>query len=111
VAGHRNRWRIAFFILLVVWLLSVVTSGYFILDQGITQTYARVSYDDTRHSLTIVERLLPAIQGRNQRGAVLELLRDQNQRALIVATDSTVEIEGLVFRFGADGRLRAVSSR
>ena len=82
--------------------------GYQIVDQGITSTYARVSYDETERALAVVKRLMPAVQGRDKRLAFLELLREQNPRGFIVATDSTVELDGLVFEFARDGRLTKV---
>ena len=109
--GHRNRWRVAFFVLLVVWIFSVLTLGYFIVDAGITQTYAGVSAEDSERALAVLERLVPAIQRRSDRTALLELLRAQNPRAFIVATDSTVEVDGLTFRFGVDRQLRSVGQR
>ena len=104
----RNRWRIAFAVLLAVWVVSIGLLGYQIVDQGITSTYTRVSYEETERALAVMKRLAPAIQGRTQRLALLELLREQNPMGFIVATDSTVEMDGLVFKFGPDGRLTAV---
>ena len=105
--GPRNHWRFAFLALLGVWILSVGVLGYAIVDQGITNTYASVSYDES-HALIVMKRLAPALQGRDKRVALLELLRDQNPKGFIVATDSTVDIDGLVFIFGRNGRLTTV---
>ena len=91
-----------------MWIASVGLLGYQIVDQGITSTYARVSYDETERALAAMKRLVPAVQGRNQRLAFLELLREQNPKAFIVATDSTVEMDGLVFAFARGGRLTTV---
>ena len=82
--------------------------GYEIVDQAVTMSYAQDSYDDTQRVLTILKRLTPAIQGRSERHALLELLRDQNPKAFIVGTGSTVALDGLVFVFAAGGRLAAI---
>ena len=63
--------------------------GYEIVDQAVTISYGQDSYDEAQRALTILKRLTPAVQGRNQRLAFLELLREQNPKGFIVATDST----------------------
>ena len=104
----RNRWRIAFFVLLAIWVTSVGILGYEIVDQAVTISYGQDSYDEAQRALTILKRLTPAVQGRNQRLAFLGLLREQNPKGFIVATDSTVEMDGLVFTFAGNGRLTTV---
>ena len=104
----RNRWRSAFVVLLAIWVITVGVLGYEIVDQAVTITYGRVSYDEMEHSIAVMKRLTPAIQGRNQRLAFLELLRDQNPKGFIVTTDSTVEMDGLVFEFAGNGQLTKV---
>ena len=94
--------------LLAIWIASVGVLGYEIVDQAITMSYGRVWYDDAQHDLAVLKRLTPAVQGRSQRRTFLELLREQNPKGFIVATDSTVEMDGLVFQFAADGRLTRV---
>ena len=69
----RNRWRIAFFVLLAIWITSVGVFGYEIVDQAVTISYGQDSYDAAEHALTILKRLTPAIQGRSQRLADAEL--------------------------------------
>jgi len=108
VPSLRNRWRIAFFVLLAIWITSVGVFGYEIVDQAVTISYGQDSYDAAEHALTILKRLTPAIQGRSQRLAFLELRREQNPKAFIVARDSTVELDGLVFMFAGNGRLTTV---
>ena len=103
-----GRWRIAFFSVLGLLILTVLAGSYALLDQGISYTYLA---DDLRYvesDFAILRRLTPGLRQGDTRADVLALLRRQNPEALISSTDSTVRIGGLVFRFGADGRLRAV---
>lgn len=107
----RNRWKIAFFALLALSLLLLAGLGYTLLDQSATLTYREDEFARMRGDLAIVGRLLPAMQGRNDHRALLELLRKQNPTALIVATDSTITMDDLVFTFGADRKLRGVARK
>ena len=105
---RRNRWKIAFFVMLGVSLLSVGYLAIEVVDQGITYTYASVSYEETQRSLAMMERLLPTLEGHARRAQLIELVRDQNPKAFIMATDSTIDVDGVVFHFTTDGRLRSV---
>ena len=104
----RIRWRAAFGLLAVTSLLAMGTLVYAVVDQGVTLTYHEDSFRQTEQSLAILRELTPALRRGDTRADVLSLLRQAHPDALISATDSTVGIEDLVFRFGADGRLAAV---
>lgn len=104
----RRRWRGAFFALLALWLLTLGTAAYLLVDQAVTNTYREVSYRDMREDFGVLATIAPALGAPVRRGALLATLRRQHPTALIVATDSTVGIGQLEFRFDRDGRLRAV---
>lgn len=109
VALGRARWRRAFFALLALWALTVAWAAYALLDQGVTLTYQGESYRSLREDLAVLTRLAPVAAPGVRRGELLEALRGQHPRAVITASDSTVGIGQLEFRFGPDGRLRAVA--
>jgi hypothetical protein len=104
-----NRWRAAFVAMLAVWVVSVTVLGYLIVDQAITLSYAKVTARESERALAVLTRLLPAMQGRSRRQSLLALMGEQNRTEFIVATDSTVEMNGLLFRFDKAGELRRVT--
>jgi hypothetical protein len=109
VRRSRARWRRASVALLALLLVAVGWAAYALLDQGVTLTYERDSYDHLRRDVDVLARLAPVAPGGVSRGQLLDVLRRQHPGALITASDSTVGIGQLEFHFGADGRLRAVS--
>ena len=108
IERSRKRWRLAFLVLLPLSLLSTGFLVYAGVDQGVTAAYRETDSRDTHEDLAVLRELLPELSPHASRGAVLATLRRQHPKALITATDSTVGIGGLVFRFAGDGHLRAV---
>lgn len=107
-ASRPNRWRTAFLVLLAA---AVGVAGflvYGIVDQGVTLTYQADEHQRVREDLAVALRALPALAPAADRSTVLATLRRQHLGALITATDSTVGIGQLTFRFGRDGRIREV---
>jgi hypothetical protein len=105
---NRARWRAGFFILLSLWGLTVLGAGYALLDHGVTDTYGAVGREYMTRDLGVALRLMPALSAGTRRDDVLASLRRLNPTALISATDTTVGIEQLTFRFDRAGRLIAV---
>src|SRR5688572_3661849 len=104
----RRRWRAGFIGLCAILLAGVLAGTYAVLDQGVSLTYLRDEFEHVEEDFAILRRVVPTLRDGTTHADVLTLLRRQNPEALISATDSTVSIGALVFRFGADGRLRAV---
>ena len=108
ITRSRARWRRAFVVLLVVWLLTAGGSLYALMDQGVSLTYQSEGYRALEQDLSVLSNLAPTLAKDITREQVLSTLRRQHPAALIVATDSSVGIGGLEFRFGAEGRLQTV---
>ena len=108
VARSRARWRRVCLALAALWLLTVLWAIYGLIDQGVTLTHQGESRRHLTEDLGVLADLAPAVAGGVRRGEVLAALRRRHPTALITATDSTVGIGQLEFRFGPDGRLRAV---
>src|SRR5437868_10645226 len=94
-----NRWKAAFFGLLIVAGLGGAAAAYGLVDQGVTLTYMQQGYTETVDDLEVLRRLLPAAAPRLQRAEVLALLRQQHPHAFIVATDTSVHVGQLTFLF------------
>src|SRR5436853_5721938 len=106
IGRSRRIWRRSFFILLGA---SVVVIGILLIvrpDKKVS--YAGESHDTAEQSLEIVTRLLEQQQPPATRSNVLKILRHDNPRARILATDSTVAIGNVSFVFAKTGRLERV---
>jgi hypothetical protein len=109
VGRSRMRWRQAFFVLLAAALVTIGGLLIALLGHGATLTYAEQSHLDADQDLGVALRLLTAEQPSPTRATVLRALRRQNPGAPITATDSTVTIGQLTFRFARSGRLQDVT--
>jgi len=103
-----RRWRTAFIVAATVCLLTAGAAVYGILDQAVTMDGLQVGYDDTRQAAEVLAGLGPRVAPRITRADLLTILRQQHPDALIVATDSTVALGQLTFRFDAHGALRKI---
>jgi hypothetical protein len=64
-AVQTNRWKVAFWILIAVWLTTTAVLLYEILDQAVTLTYMQEGYRDCEEDLKILTRSIP---GKLERG-------------------------------------------
>jgi hypothetical protein len=53
-----NKWKLAFWICLILLLLVSAFSLYSVIDQGVTITYMRDSYEDTETDLNTLSKIL-----------------------------------------------------
>ena len=109
IGRSRRIWRRSFFILLGV---SVVVIGILLIvrpDKKVS--YAGESHDTAEQNLEIVARVLQEQQPPAMRSGVLKVLRRDNPKARILATDTTVSIGNLTFLFARNGKLERVLSR
>jgi uncharacterized membrane protein YgaE (UPF0421/DUF939 family) len=109
IGRSRRIWRRSFFILLGV---SVAVIGILLIvrpDKKVS--YAGESHDTAEQNLEIVARVLQDQQPPAMRSGVLKVLRRDNPKARILATDTTVSIGNLTFLFARSGKLERVLSR
>jgi len=108
IGRSRRIWRRSFFILLGV---SVVIVGSLLLARTDKKvSYAREGPNGAEQNLAIIARLLEEQQPPATRSGVLKILRHDNPKAKIFATDSTVSIGNLTFVFAKSGKLERVQS-
>ena len=109
IGRSRRIWRRSFFILLGV---SVVIVGSLMIARTDKKvSYAREGPNGAEQNLVIIARLLEEQQPPATRSAVLKVLRHDNPKAKIFATDSTVSIGNLTFVFAKSGKLERVQSQ
>jgi uncharacterized protein YpmS len=106
IGRSRRIWRRSFFVLLGVSVAVIAILFAMRTDRKVS--YAGESQDAVREDLAIVSRLLEEEQPPTTRSTVLKVLRRENPRGRILATDSTVAMGDLIFVFGKNGRLQRV---
>jgi hypothetical protein len=67
-----NKWKVAFWLLFVIWIATSTFLVYQILDQGVTLTYLREGYEDTEHDL---EQLSDVIEGKLTKQDFKEIIK------------------------------------
>lgn len=106
IGRSRRIWRRSFFTLLGV---SVAVIAILLLTRTDRKvSYASESQDALREDFSIVLRLLDEQQPPVTRSTVLRVLRRENPKGRILASDSTVTMGDLIFFFGKNGRLQRV---
>ena len=110
IGRSRRIWRRSFFILLGA---SVVVVGSLLIGRSDKKvSYALESQDRAQQNVELLGRLLEEQQPPATRSSVLKVLRHDNPKAKIFATDTTVSLGNLTFYFAKNGRLeRLVSAR
>lgn len=107
IGQSRRLWRRAFFILLGAF--AIVCIALVIATTHRSVSYAEQSPAGQDEDVGTLLRFVAGNQPPLTRSAVLRILRRQNPKARILATDSTVTIDRLVFHFDAAERLSEVT--
>ena len=109
IGRSRRIWRQSFFILLGI---SVVVIGILLIARSERKvSYAREGPDTAQQNLEILAHVLEAQQSPANRSTVLRVLRHDNPKARILATDTTVTMGSLTFVFARSGKLERVTTR
>jgi len=108
IGRSRRIWRRSFFALLGVSVIVISTLLIARTDKKVS--YAREGPNGVEQSLEIVSRLLEEQQPPATRATVLKVLRHDNPKARILATDTTVMIGNLTFVFAKTGKLERVTA-
>jgi hypothetical protein len=103
-----SAWRRAFFLVLGLWIFTLLGGAYLILDQSVTGSYSEDSYRSDREDFAILMKLAPTLRLGASKADVLSTLRGQNPEALINATEQQVTTGHLVFAFDDTNRLVSV---
>jgi len=97
-----NRWKIAFFSVLGLLVLSNAFWGYVFVDSAASYTYLESSYDDQRRAVAELGELIVKGTRNYTKADVLHLLRQAKSDAFIVDEADSLDFEGITFRFAAD---------
>jgi hypothetical protein len=105
IGRSRRIWRRSFFTLLGV--SAVVVGSLLIARSDRKVSYAREGPDAAQQNLEMVAHILEQQQPAN-RSTVLRVLRRDNPKGRIFATDTSVTMGSLTFMFAKSGKLERV---
>jgi len=109
IGRSRRIWRRSFFTLLGV---SVVVVGSLLIARSDRKvSYAREGPDAAQQNLEMVAHILEQQQPPANRSTVLRVLRRDNPKGRIFATDTSVTMGNLTFMFAKTGKLERVVTR
>lgn len=97
-----NKWKVAFFLTLPLLLLSLLCVLYVVLDNGTSNTYLRVSYDDQVEVNKVLAKMVVKAHSDHSQQDLLSILRSEYPDAFIVKEGNTLIIGSLVFEFNND---------
>lgn len=99
-----NRWKFAFFIQLVISLVTIGFLAYVVVDQSVSITYGRVGRADVTAHRDILDALL---RGRISKAEIqasgVKVLRDESNHSY------EVDVEDISFQFDPKGMYKASS--
>ena len=102
-----NKWKVAFFVVLILGLASSGYLFYGLVDSGISYNYLRDDYDAQSRQLNALGSLIVAGSDEYTKSDILHLLRQAKKDAFIVEEDDAIYFEGVKFTFD-DGKLTKV---
>ena len=97
-----HRWKIAFFIVLLVALASNAYWFIRVVDSAISYSYLNDSYVAETGRFEAISKLVVAGSTEFSQADILHLLRQSNPEAFIVEDENTVVFEGIEFVFVND---------
>ncbi len=97
-----NKWKVAFFVVLILGLASNGYLFYLLVDGGISYSYLHDSYEEESRRFSALGDLVIAGADDYTQADVLHLLRQANNDAFIVEEDNTLHFEGVRFVFEED---------
>lgn len=102
-----NKWKISFFVSVVLLVATNLWWLYAAIDTGVTYTYQQVSFDEKSKAVEMLGALV--VRGGQQytKKDVLHVLRQLNKDAFIVEEENLLDVEGVKFIFH-NGKLSEV---
>ena len=94
-----NKWKVAFFVVLILCFASNGYLFYRIVDNGISYSYLHDDYDAQSKQLNALGQLVVAGADEYTKADILHLLRQAKTDALIVEEDDAIYFEGIRFTF------------
>jgi hypothetical protein len=96
----RNKWRLAFWICLIILLLISGFSIYGIIDQGVTITYMKDGYESTENDLNSL--ILITNSKDFKKASIRENLKSYRFYDMIDFTKDSIDLERVILIFEND---------
>lgn len=94
-----KKWKIAFFVVLILGLASNAYLSYHLVDSVISYSYLHDDYDAELRRYKALGDLVVAGSADYTKADILHLLRQANTDAFIVEEDNLIHFEGITFVF------------
>jgi len=94
-----NKWKLSFFIVLPLLIITNIFWLYLVIDVGITRTYQQVSLEEKSKALAILSSLVIKSGQQYKKKDILHMLRRLNKDAFIVEEENLIEVDGVKFIF------------
>ena len=102
----RNKWKIAFWFCLLLFIITGVIGLYSIIDQGVTITYMRDGYSDTEADLeTLIEIIEKTDQTKN---GIKNILKKHRLYEFMDFDNDTISLERVNLIFENDSLKKIV---
>jgi hypothetical protein len=97
-----NKWKVAFFVVLILGLASNGFLFHSLVDSAVSYSYLHDSYEAESRRFSALGDLVVAGADEYTQADILHLLRQANENAFIVEEDNVLHYEGVSFFFDAD---------
>jgi hypothetical protein len=97
-----NKWKLAFFVVLIIALASNGYLFYHIVDSGISYSYLHDEYDARLRQYDALGELVVAGADEYTKSDILHLLRQAKKDAFIVEEEDAIHFDGIRFIFDGD---------
>jgi len=94
-----NKWKVSFFVALLLLVLSNIFWIFSSIDAGITYTYQQVSHDDLREAHKFLGELVVKKGKEYSQKDILHLVRQADKDAFIVEENNKIMVNGITFVF------------
>ncbi|NOU49050.1 hypothetical protein HG263_00605 [Pseudoalteromonas sp. JBTF-M23] len=95
----RNKWKISFFVSILLLISSNLYWLIALIDQGVTNTYLSYEYDDANKSIKSLGELIVKGAAEYNQKDILHLLRQANPDSFIVEEENVIITEFARFTF------------
>ena len=97
-----NKWKVAFFVVLIFGLASNGYLFYHLVDSGISYSYLHDDYGAQTKQLNALGELVVAGAEEYTKADILHLLRQAKKDAFIVEEEDAIYFDGIKFVFVED---------
>ena len=105
-----KHWKTAFFVCLILLVVSNVYLYFQLLDSGITNTYTSDTIEKQDEAIRLLGKIIVEEGKVYSQKDVLFLLRQKYPNGFIVEDSNTVSYEGIKFKFEQDSLVDVVDN-